>query len=150
MPIVDDMARQLQIQIYALWYNILLSLAGIQWSAERAVIMMGYTIELMNTWLVNNAFTPLIAQTNASLQVAVTAAFAIAMLCTGDHLSSGGLCACSRRGSTQRHRLVSGGSALLCAWAATLSGNERLSPRRLASLLRQRAEGITGRNRFLV
>ncbi|MEO8391401.1 MAG: hypothetical protein ABI700_00275 [Chloroflexota bacterium] len=83
MPIVDDMARQMQIQIYALWYNILLSLAGIQWSAERAVTMMGYTIELMNTWLVNNAFTPLIAQTNASLQVAVTAAFAIAMLVLG-------------------------------------------------------------------
>ncbi len=83
MPIVDDMARQLRIQIYSLWYNILLSLAGIQWSAERAVIMMGYTIELMNTWLVNNAFTPLIAQTNASLQVAVTAAFAIAMLILG-------------------------------------------------------------------
>src|SRR5579871_200115 len=83
MPIVDDMARELQIQIYSLWYNILLSLAGIQWSAERAVIMMGYTIELMNTWLVNNAFTPLIAQTNASLQVAITAAFAIAMLVLG-------------------------------------------------------------------
>ena len=83
MPIIDDMLQGLQVQIDTLWYNILLSLAGIHWSAERAFIMMGYTIELMNTWLVNNAFTPLIAQTNASLQVAVTAAFAIAMLVLG-------------------------------------------------------------------
>ncbi len=83
MPIIDDMLKGLQVQIDTLWYNILLSLAGIHWSAERAFIMMGYTIELMNTWLVNNAFTPLIAQTNASLQVAVTAAFAIAMLILG-------------------------------------------------------------------
>ena len=58
MPIIDDMLQGLQIQIDSLWYNILLSLAGIHWSAERAFIMMGYTIELMNTWLVNNAFTP--------------------------------------------------------------------------------------------
>ncbi len=83
MPIIDDMLRGLQIQIDALWYNILLSLAGIHWSAERALIMMGYTIELMNRWLVNNAFMPLIAQTNASLQVAITAAFAIALLVLG-------------------------------------------------------------------
>ena len=83
MPIIDDMLQGLQIQIDSLWYNILLSLAGIHWSAQRAFIMMGYTIELMNTWLVNNAFTPLIAQTNASLQIAVTAAFVVALLVLG-------------------------------------------------------------------
>lgn len=83
MPIIDDMLQGLQVQIDTLWYNILLSLAGIHWSAERAFIMMGYTIELMNTWLVNSAFVPLITQTNASLQIAVTAAFAIAMLVLG-------------------------------------------------------------------
>ncbi len=83
MPIIDDMLQGLQIQIDSLWYNILLSLAGIHWSAQRAFIMMGYTIELMNTWLVNNAFTPLITQTNASLQIAVTAAFVIALLVLG-------------------------------------------------------------------
>ncbi|MEO8397163.1 MAG: hypothetical protein ABI700_29480, partial [Chloroflexota bacterium] len=83
MPIIDDMLQGLQIQIDSLWYNILLSLAGIHWSAQRAFIMMGYTIELMNTWLVSNAFTPLIAQTNASLQIAVTAAFVIALLVLG-------------------------------------------------------------------
>ena len=51
MPIVDDILRGLQIQIDTLWYNLLLSLAALHWSVERAFLMMGYTIELMNQWL---------------------------------------------------------------------------------------------------
>ena len=80
MPIVNDILRGLQIQIDALWYNLLLSLAGMHWSVQRAFLMMGYTIELLNQWLVDHAFTPLIAQTNASLRFAVTAAFVVALL----------------------------------------------------------------------
>ncbi|MBK8035396.1 MAG: hypothetical protein IPK17_39020 [Chloroflexi bacterium] len=53
------------------------------WSFQRAFLMMGYTIELMNQWLVDHAFTPLIAQTNASLQTAVTAAFVVALIVLG-------------------------------------------------------------------
>ena len=83
MPIVDDVLNGLQIQIDTLWYNLLLSLAGMHWSVERALMMMGYTIELMNQWLVDNAFTPLIAQTNASLQIVVTASFAVALIVLG-------------------------------------------------------------------
>jgi len=83
MPIVDDILLGLQIQIDSLWYNLLLSLASMHWSIQRAFLMMGYTIELMNQWLIDHAFTPLIAQTNASLQVAVTAAFAVALLTLG-------------------------------------------------------------------
>ena len=83
MPIVDDVLLGLQIQIDTLWYNLLLSLAGMHWSVQRAFLMMGYTIELMNQWLVDNAFTPLIAQTNASLQIVVTASFAVALIVLG-------------------------------------------------------------------
>ena len=83
MPIVDDVLNGLQIQIDTLWYNLLFSLAGMGWSLQRAFLMMGYTIELMNQWLIDNAFTPLIAQTNASLQVAVSLAFVVALLILG-------------------------------------------------------------------
>jgi hypothetical protein len=83
MPIVDDVLNGLQIQIDILWWNLLYSLAGMQWSLQRAFLMMGYTIELMNQWLVDNAFTPLIQQTNASLQVAVSVAFIVALLVLG-------------------------------------------------------------------
>jgi len=83
MPIVDDVLNGLQIQIDTLWYNLLFSLAGMGWSLQRAFLMMGYTIELMNQWLIDNAFTPLITQTNASLQVAVSLAFVVALLVLG-------------------------------------------------------------------
>ena len=65
------------------WYNILLSLAGLHWSLLRGLILMGYTVELVNNWLIENAFIPLITQTNASLSVAINLAFVIAMLILG-------------------------------------------------------------------
>jgi len=68
MPIVDDVLNGLQIQIDTLWWNLMFSLAGMGWSLQRAFLMMGYTIELMNQWLIDNAFTPLITQTNATRQ----------------------------------------------------------------------------------
>lgn len=83
VPIVDDVLRGLQIQIDTLWYNLVFSLAGMHWSIQRAFLMMGYTIELMNQWLVDNAFTPLIQQTNASLQLAVGLSFIVALLVLG-------------------------------------------------------------------
>jgi hypothetical protein len=83
MPIVDDVLNGLQIQIDTLWWNLMFSLAGMGWSLQRAFLMMGYTIELMNLWLIDNAFTPLITQTNASLQVAVSLAFVVALLVLG-------------------------------------------------------------------
>jgi len=83
MPIVDDVLNGLQIQIDTLWWNLMFSLAGMGWSLQRTFLMMGYTIELMNQWLVDNAFTPLIAQTNASLQIAVSVSFVVALLVLG-------------------------------------------------------------------
>lgn len=83
MPIIDDLIAQFQIHLDTLLYNLLLSLAGMHWSVQRAGLMMGYTLELMNQWLVDHAFTPLIQQTNASLQVVVSLAFVIALLVLG-------------------------------------------------------------------
>ncbi|MEO0560554.1 MAG: hypothetical protein AAF125_00470, partial [Chloroflexota bacterium] len=83
MPFVDDMMQALQIQIDAFWYNILLLAAGLHWGALRAVLLAGYTIELVNRWLAENAFAPLVGQTAASLQTAFNVAFVVAMLVLG-------------------------------------------------------------------
>jgi hypothetical protein len=78
-----DILGGLQVQIDSFWYNILLSVAGLQWSLQRGFIMMGYTIELINEWLINEAFAPLIQQTNNSLSTAVSLVFVIALLILG-------------------------------------------------------------------
>jgi hypothetical protein len=78
-----DILSGLQVQIDSVWYNMLLSLAGLQWSMQRGFIMMGYTIELINQWLINEAFAPLIQQTNNSLSTAVSLVFVIALLILG-------------------------------------------------------------------
>jgi hypothetical protein len=78
-----DILGGLRVAIDTFWYNLILSLAGLQWSLLRGFIMMGYTIELINRWLAANAFAPLIQFTNNSLQVAVSLAFVIALLVLG-------------------------------------------------------------------
>ncbi|MCI0750114.1 MAG: hypothetical protein L0Y32_06190 [Nevskiales bacterium] len=78
-----DILGGLRVAIDTFWYNLILSLAGLHWSLLRGLLMMGYTIELVNGWLLENAFAPLIAQTNASLSVAVSFAFVIALLILG-------------------------------------------------------------------
>jgi hypothetical protein len=78
-----DILGGFQIQIDMFWYNILLSVAGLHWNLLRGLILMGYTIELVNNWLMENAFVPLITQTNSSLSLAMNLAFVIAMLILG-------------------------------------------------------------------
>ncbi len=83
MPLLQDLLNGIQIQLDALWYNVLYTLAGIGWSLQRAVFLMGYAIELLNKWLMDAAFAPLIAQTAASMEIAVTASFAVALIVLG-------------------------------------------------------------------
>ena len=64
-------------------YNVIVLIAGAHWSLQKALIMAGYTIKLINQWLIENAFMPIIAQTNDSLQVAVSYVFIIALLVLG-------------------------------------------------------------------
>lgn len=64
-------------------YNVIVLIAGVHWSLQKAVIMAGYTIKLINQWLIENAFVPIIAQTNDSLRLAVSYVFIIALLVLG-------------------------------------------------------------------
>lgn len=64
-------------------YSVIVMIAGVHWSLQKAVIMAGYTIKLINQWLIENAFVPIIAQTNDSLRIAVSYMFIIALLVLG-------------------------------------------------------------------
>jgi len=78
-----DILAGLRIAIDTFWYNIIVSFAGLHWSLLRGMVMMGHTVELINQWLSENVFGVLIAQTNASLQTAISFAFVIALLVLG-------------------------------------------------------------------
>lgn len=76
---MPDFARMLD----EVQYSLLVMLAGIHWSVEKALLMAGYTVKLINQWLVANAFVPIITQTNDSLRVAVGVVFVVALLVLG-------------------------------------------------------------------
>jgi hypothetical protein len=83
MPWVDDILNGLQVQIDKLWYDLLHLLAVAGWSLQKGLFMMGHTIDLINLWLVNNAFAPLISQTNNQMRVTASLAFVIALIVLG-------------------------------------------------------------------
>jgi hypothetical protein len=66
-----------------LTYSLIVMVAGIHWSLQKSVLMAGYTVKLINQWLIESAFAPLIAQTSDSLRVAVGYVFVIALLVLG-------------------------------------------------------------------
>jgi hypothetical protein len=76
---MPDFARMLD----ELQYNIIVMLAGVHWSLQKALLMAGYTIKLINQFLIDNAFVPIIAQTNDSLRIAVGYVFIVALLMLG-------------------------------------------------------------------
>ncbi|MAU11762.1 MAG: hypothetical protein CL607_18195 [Anaerolineaceae bacterium] len=76
---MPDFARMMD----ELQYNLIVLVAGIHWSLQKAVLMAGYTVKLINDWLIEHAFVPIIAQTNDSLHVAVGYVFIIALLVLG-------------------------------------------------------------------
>ena len=79
MNIIGDLKRAID----TFYYNIVLSLAELHWSLLRGLVLMGHTVETINGWLIEQAFAPLIAQTNASLSVAISFAFVVALLVLG-------------------------------------------------------------------
>ena len=79
MNIIGDLKRAID----TFYYNIILSLAELHWSLLRGLVLMGHTVETVNGWLIEQAFAPLIAQTNASLSVAIRFAFVVALLVLG-------------------------------------------------------------------
>lgn len=64
-------------------YSVIVMIAGVHWGLQKAVLMAGYTIKLINQWLIDHAFVPIIAQTNESLRLAVGYVFVIALLVLG-------------------------------------------------------------------
>jgi hypothetical protein len=78
-----DPTLGLRIAIDTFWYNLLLNLAGLHWGLLRGFIMMGYIVEVINRWLAQNAFSPLIQMTNDTLEVAVGLAFLVALFVLG-------------------------------------------------------------------
>jgi len=76
---MPDFARMID----ELQYSIIVLIAGIHWSLQEALLMAGFTIKLVNQWLIENAFMPIIAQTNNSLSIAVSYVFIVALLVLG-------------------------------------------------------------------
>jgi hypothetical protein len=76
---MPDFARMID----ELQYNLIVLIAGIHWSLQEALLMAGYTVKLVNVWLIENAFMPIIAQTNNSLGIAVSVVFVVALLVLG-------------------------------------------------------------------
>jgi hypothetical protein len=76
---MPDFARMIDEFIY----SVIVMLAGVHWSLQKALLMAGYTVKLVNQWLIENAFMPIIAQTNNSLGVAVSVVFVVALLVLG-------------------------------------------------------------------
>ena len=83
MPWVDDILNGLQVQIDKLWYDLLHLLAVAGWTLQKGLFMMGHAIELANLWLAQNAFAPLITQTNNQMRVTAGLAFVIALIVLG-------------------------------------------------------------------
>ena len=76
---MPDFARMID----ELFYSVIVLIAGVHWSLQEAVLMAGYTIKLVNQWLIENAFMPIIAQTNDSLSLAISVVFVVALLVLG-------------------------------------------------------------------
>ena len=83
MPWVDDILNGLEVQIDKLWYDLLHLLAVAGWTLQKGLFMMGHAIELANLWLAQNAFAPLISQTNHQMRVTASLAFVIALIVLG-------------------------------------------------------------------
>jgi hypothetical protein len=76
---MPDFARMIDEFIY----SVIVMLAGVHWSLQKALLMAGYTVKLVNQWLIENAFMPIIAQTNNSLGLALSWVFIVALLVLG-------------------------------------------------------------------
>jgi hypothetical protein len=76
---MPDFARMIDEFIY----SVIVMLAGVHWSLQKALLMAGYTVKLVNQWLIENAFMPIIAQTNDSLGLALSWVFIVALLVLG-------------------------------------------------------------------
>jgi hypothetical protein len=80
---VDDLTQNVEFAIDGLWYNLLLLHAQIQWFLMRVFFIMGIIIDLVTDFIAEQAFAPLITQSNSQFGVAVSMSFTIAMFILG-------------------------------------------------------------------
>jgi len=80
---VDDLTQDIQFMVDGLWYKLLLLHATIQWFLMKLVIICGIIIDLVTTFIAEQAFAPLITQSNSQFGIAVSMSFTIAMIVLG-------------------------------------------------------------------
>lgn len=80
---VEDLSQQIQFAVDGLWYGVLLLHAQLQWFLMRIFLVTGIVIDLVTEFLAQQAFAPLISQSNAQFGVAVSMSFTIAILVLG-------------------------------------------------------------------
>ncbi|MBZ0315242.1 MAG: hypothetical protein K8L91_02405 [Anaerolineae bacterium] len=80
---IDDLTQAIQFMIDGFWYDLLALHAQIQWFMMKVFFILGIVIDLMTDFMAENAFAPLITQSNSQFGIAVSMSFTIAMLVLG-------------------------------------------------------------------
>ncbi|NJL55721.1 hypothetical protein HC928_11320 [bacterium] len=80
---VDDLTQDVEFMVDELWYNLLLLAAQIQWFLMKIAFVTGIIIDLVTDFIAEQAFAPLITQSNSQFGIAVSLSFTIAMLVLG-------------------------------------------------------------------
>ncbi len=80
---VDDLTQDIQFMVDGLWYNLLALHAQIQWFLMKVFFILGIVIDLVTDFMAEQAFAPLITQSNSQFGIAVSMSFTIAILVLG-------------------------------------------------------------------
>ncbi|KAB2893779.1 MAG: hypothetical protein F9K28_07460 [Bacteroidetes bacterium] len=80
---VDDLTQDIQFMVDGLWYDLLALHAQIQWFLMKVFFILGIVIDLVTDFMAEQAFAPLITQSNSQFGIAVSMSFTIAMLVLG-------------------------------------------------------------------
>lgn len=80
---VDDLTQDIQFMVDGLWYDLLALHAQIQWFLMKVFFILGIVIDLVTDFMAEQAFAPLITQSNGQFGIAVSMSFTIAMLVLG-------------------------------------------------------------------
>lgn len=68
------------VPIMQMLYTLLYEVGAFMWSLQRALLLTGYTVMAITDWLINQAFTPLLASLGAQTEVLLAPVFTIALL----------------------------------------------------------------------
>ncbi|MFW5696472.1 MAG: hypothetical protein ACOCXR_01660, partial [Phototrophicaceae bacterium] len=68
------------VPVMQMLYTLLYEFGAFMWSLQRALLLTGYTVIAITDWLINQAFTPLLASLSAQTEVFLAPVFTIALL----------------------------------------------------------------------